>query len=75
MRSLMGVRTEEATFTFSGVDWEAPFQEPFFKVVEDFMDSVGSFQRVRGGRPDGEIIGIEWVFGPLREGFSEVVDI
>jgi len=26
MRSLMWVRIEEATFTFSGVDWEAPFQ-------------------------------------------------
>jgi len=25
MRSLMGVSTEEVTFTFSGVDWEAPF--------------------------------------------------
>jgi len=24
MRGLMGVCTEEATFTFSGVDWEAP---------------------------------------------------
>jgi len=26
----MGVRTEEATFTFSGVDWEVPFQGQFF---------------------------------------------
>jgi len=37
MRSLMWVRNEEATFTFSGVDWEAPFQGPFFKVVEGFV--------------------------------------
>jgi len=42
----MGVRTEEATFTFSGVDW-------------GLLDRVSSFQRVRGGRPDGEIISIE----------------
>jgi len=59
MRSLMGIRTEEATFTFIGVDWEAPFQEPFFKVVEGLLDSVSSFQWVWGGRLDGEIISIE----------------
>jgi len=47
MRGLMGVRTEETTFTFSGVDWKAPFQRPFFKVIEGFLDRVGSFQRVR----------------------------
>jgi len=34
----MGARTEEATFTFSGVDWETPFQGPFFKVVEVLLD-------------------------------------
>jgi len=56
MRSLMGTRTDEATFTFSGVD---SFQEPFFKVIEGLLDRVDSFQRVRGGRPDGEIISIE----------------
>jgi len=44
-------------------------------VVEGLLDRVGSFQRVRGGRPDGEIINRERVFGPLRESFSEVVDI
>jgi len=44
----MGVSIEEVTFTFSGVDWEAPFQGPFFKVVEDLLDSVGSFQQFRG---------------------------
>jgi len=54
----MGVRNE-ATFTFSRVDWKAPFQRPFFKVIEGLLDRVGRFQRVRGGRPDGEIIGIE----------------
>jgi len=54
----MGARTEEATFTFSGVDWETPFQGPFFKVIEGLLDRVGSFQRVKGGRPDGEIISI-----------------
>jgi len=59
MRTLTGVYTEEATFTFSGVDWEAPFWGPFFKVVEGLLDSMGSFQWVRGGRPDGEIISIE----------------
>jgi len=59
MRSLMGVHTEEATFAFSGIDWEAPFQGSFFKVVEGLLDRVGSFQRVQGGRPDGEIISIE----------------
>jgi len=58
-RGLMGVRTEEATFTFSRVDWEAPFQGPFFKMIEGLMDRVGNFQWVRGGRPDGEIISIE----------------
>jgi len=59
IRSLMWVRTEETTFTFSRVDWEEPFQEPFFKVVEGLLDSVGSFKRVRRVRPDGEIINIE----------------
>jgi len=34
MRCLIGFRAEEATFTFSGVDCEAPFQGPFFKVVK-----------------------------------------
>jgi len=52
MRSLMGVRTDEATFTFIGVDWMATFQGPFFKVIEGLLDRVGCFQRVRGGRPD-----------------------
>jgi len=47
------------TFTFSGVDWEAPFQGPFFKEVEGLLDKVGSFQRTRGGRLDGEIISIK----------------
>jgi len=59
MRSLIGVRIEEATFTFSGIDWEAPFQRPFFKVVKSLLDGVGSFLRARRGRPDGEIISIE----------------
>jgi len=59
MQSLMGVRTEEATFIFSGVDWEMPFQGPFFKVIKGLLDRVGSFQWVRGGRPDGKIISIE----------------
>jgi len=54
----MGVRTEEATFTFSGVYWEVPFQGPFFKVIVGLLDTMGSFQRVKGGRPDGEIISI-----------------
>jgi len=31
---LDGVCTEEATFTFSRVNWEAPFPGPFFKVIE-----------------------------------------
>jgi len=52
---LMGVRAEKATFTFSGIDWEAPYQRPFFKVIEGFLNRVGSFQWVRRGRPDGEI--------------------
>jgi len=59
MRSLMGIRTEEATFTFIGIDWEAPFHGPFFKVIEGILNRMGSFQCVRGGRPDGEIISIE----------------
>jgi len=59
MRGLIGVRTEEVTFTFNGVDCEAPFQGPFFKVIEGLLDRVGSFQQVRKGRPDGEIISIE----------------
>jgi len=42
MRSLMEICTEEAIFTFSGVDWEAPFQGPFFKVVEGLQDSVSA---------------------------------
>jgi len=53
------MRTEETTFTFSGVAWAAPFQRPFFKLIEGLLDRVGSFQRVRGGRLDGEIISIE----------------
>jgi len=53
------VCTEEATFIFSGVDWEALFQGSFFKVVEGLLDSAGSFQRVRAERPDSEIISIE----------------
>jgi len=42
MRSLMGVRIEEATSTFSRVDWEVP-QKLFFMVVEGLLDSAGSF--------------------------------
>jgi len=53
------VHTEEATFTFSKVNWEAPFHRPFFTVIEGLLDSLGSLQRVGGGRPDGEIISIE----------------
>jgi len=30
MWGLMGVRTEEATFIFSEIDWEVPLQTPFF---------------------------------------------
>jgi len=59
MQSLMGFRTEEAAFTFCEVNWEAPFQGPFFEVVEDFLDGLGSFQWVRGGGPDSKIIIIE----------------
>jgi len=59
MRSLMEVRTEEVTFTFNGVNWEAPFQGPFLNVVEGCLENVGSFQWVRRGGPDGEIISIE----------------
>jgi len=59
MRSLVGVRAEKAAFTFSGVDWEAPFQGPFFKVVKGLLISVGRLQRVGRGRPEGEIISIE----------------
>jgi len=55
---LIGVHAEEATFTFSRIDWEALFQKPFFKVIEGLLNRVGSFQRVRGGRPVGEIISI-----------------
>jgi len=55
----MEIRTEEAIFTFSGVDWEAPFLGPFFKVFESLLDSVGSFHRVLGGRSNGEIVSIE----------------
>jgi len=42
MRSLMGVRTEEAAFTFCRVNCEVPFQGPFFNMVEDLLDRVGS---------------------------------
>jgi len=59
MRSLMGVHTAKATFRFFGVNWEAPFQEPFFEVVEGLLDGVSSFQWIRGGGPDGKIISIE----------------
>jgi len=55
----MAVRAKEATFTFSWVDWGALFQRPFFKVIEGLLDRVGSFQRVRVGRPNVEIISIE----------------
>jgi len=44
----MEVRTEEVTFTFSGVDWEAPFQRPFFRVIEGFWTEwaavIGSWE-------------------------------
>jgi len=56
---LVGIRTVEATFAFSAVDWEVPFQGPFFKLIEGLLDRVGSFQQVRGKRLDGEIIRIE----------------
>jgi len=36
----MGVHAEEATFTFSGIDWKTPFQRPFFKVIEDRGASI-----------------------------------
>jgi len=59
MRGLVGVCAEEATFIFSGVDWKAPFQGPFFKLAKGLLNSMGSFQQVGGGKPDGEIINIE----------------
>jgi len=59
MQSLIGVCTEQATFALSEVDWEAPFQGLFFKVIEGLLNRVGSFQWIRRGRPDGEIISIE----------------
>jgi len=59
MRSLMGVRTEEAALTFTGVNWEMPFHGPFFKVVEGLHDGVSSFQWIRGGGTDGKIISVE----------------
>jgi len=52
----MRVHTEKAAFTFSRVNWEVSFQGPFFKVVESLLDSVISFQLIRGGGPDGKII-------------------
>jgi len=39
---LIRVCTEEATFKFSGVDWEAPFQGPFFKVWTEWVAFSGS---------------------------------
>jgi len=43
MRSLMGVRTEEALFTFSGVDWEAPFQRLVFMVIVGLLAEWAAF--------------------------------
>jgi len=45
MFGLMRVRTEEATFTFSWIDWEASFKRPFFKVIEGFLDRVCSLEK------------------------------
>jgi len=72
---LDGVCTEEATFIFSGVDWEAPFQGSLFEVIEGLLNSVSSFQWIRGGEPDKIIISIECVIGSLWEGPGEVVNI
>jgi len=44
MRSLMGIRTEEATFTFSGVDWEAPFQRTSNKQVYIYYKIDGDLE-------------------------------
>jgi len=63
---ILSFKTVVRCHSFNGIDWEAPFQKPFFKVIESFLDRVGSFQRIRGVRPDGEIISIKWVFGLLR---------
>jgi len=39
-KKLGGVHAEEATFTFCGVNWETPFQGPFFEVVDGFLDGI-----------------------------------
>jgi len=54
-----GVRTEEATLTISGADWEASPQGPLFKVAEGPPDRAGSPQRIRRGKPDGETTSTE----------------
>jgi len=42
MRSLMEICTEKAAFTFSGVDWEAPFQGQFFNQEDQMAKSSAS---------------------------------
>jgi len=43
MRSLVEVYAEEAVFRFFEVNWETPFQGPFFKVVESLLDGMRGF--------------------------------
>jgi len=43
MRSLVRVQAEKVAFTFCGVNWDTPFQGPFFEVVEVILDGMHSF--------------------------------
>jgi len=49
MRNLIGVRTEEAAFTFCKVNSDAPFHGPFFEVIEGLLNGVSGFQWIGGG--------------------------
>jgi len=58
LRSLVGVLAEEAAFVLCRVNWEAPFQGPFFEVIDDFLNGMRGFSWIREG-PDGKVINIE----------------
>jgi len=59
MRSLTGSVLMKQHSHLAGLTGRRHFRDHSQKMIEGLLDRVGSFQRVRGGRPDGEIISIE----------------
>jgi len=58
MRSLVGVYAKGAS-AFCKVNWEEPFEAPFFDVVEGFLDGKRGFCWVKGKGRDSKIISVE----------------